>query len=153
VKALIQRVDHGEVSIRGESVGSITTGLVVFLGIEEGDERADADYLFNKISRLRIFEDTEGKMNHSLLDIGGGMLVVSQFTLLADCGKGRRPSFTRALEPAKAKVLYEYFVAAARKEIIPVATGVFQAHMRIALVNNGPVTIFLDSRNTGRGRG
>lgn len=153
MKVLIQRVDSGEVSIQGEIVGSIATGLVVFLGIEEGDGRADGDYLYNKVSRLRIFEDADGKMNHSLLDTGGGMLIVSQFTLLADCRKGRRPSFTRALEPAKAEVLYEHFVAAARKEITSVATGVFQAHMQIALVNNGPVTIFLDSRITGRGRG
>jgi len=148
MRAVIQRVDRASVIINHEEFSAIKAGIVVFLGIEKEDTKADADYILEKSINLRIFEDGEAKMNRSLLDTGSEMLVVSQFTLLGDCIKGRRPSFTKAEEPLKANELYEYFVREAQKKVKHLATGKFQEMMRIELVNNGPVTILLDSRKT-----
>jgi D-tyrosyl-tRNA(Tyr) deacylase len=146
MKAVIQRVDYATVVVDGETVGAVGKGFLVLLGVEKGDEQADADHLVDKIINLRIFEDDAGKMNLSLIDISGELLVVSQFTLLADCRKGRRPSFVNAGEPELAERLYEHFVANARTKIGKVETGTFQTLMKIELLNNGPVTILLDSR-------
>ena len=146
VRAVIQRVNFARVKIDGKTIGEIKKGFLVLLGVEKEDEEADADYLVDKIINLRVFEDDNGKMNLSLLDIAGEMLVVSQFTLLADCKKGRRPSFVNAGNPELAENLYEYFVKNTRRKVQKVATGRFQAMMEIELLNNGPVTIILDSR-------
>ncbi|HSD94153.1 MAG TPA: D-aminoacyl-tRNA deacylase [Syntrophales bacterium] len=146
MKAVIQRVDRASVSVDGNEVSRIGGGLLVLLGVEKGDSEKDADFLLDKIIHLRIFEDGEGKMNLSLLDISGELLVVSQFTLLADCRKGRRPSFTDAAEPATAAMLYEYMLVKAKEKVSKVGQGQFQAMMKVGLVNNGPVTILLDSR-------
>ena len=143
--AVVQRVASAGVSVDDHTVGEIEKGLVVFLGVAEGDEEKDADYLSDKIVNLRIFEDSNGKMNLSLLDISGEMLVVSQFTLLADCRKGRRPSFVGAARLEQADELYEYFIKGARRYVRKVATGQFQAMMKVSLVNHGPVTMILDS--------
>jgi D-tyrosyl-tRNA(Tyr) deacylase len=133
------------VTVEGEIVGSIERGLLVLLGVAQDDREDDARWLADRISGLRIFEDDQGKMNRSLEEIGGAMLVVSQFTLLGDCRKGRRPSFTGAAPPALAEQLYETFVAAVGVRGIEVATGRFRAHMDVALVNDGPVTLILES--------
>jgi D-tyrosyl-tRNA(Tyr) deacylase len=146
MKAVIQRVDRASVSVDGNEVSRIGGGLLVLLGVEKGDSEKDADFLLDKIIHLRIFEDGEGKMNRSLLDISGELLVVSQFTLLADCRKGRRPSFTDAAEPATATRLYEYLLFKAKEKVPRVGQGQFQAMMKVELVNDGPVTIVLDSR-------
>jgi D-tyrosyl-tRNA(Tyr) deacylase len=146
MKAVIQRVDHASVSIDGIEISRIGAGLLVLLGVEKGDGEKDADFLLDKMIQLRIFEDGEGKMNLSLLDVSGELLVVSQFTLLADCRKGRRPSFTDAAEPATATRLYEYMLSKAREKVTKVGQGQFQAMMNVGLVNHGPVTILLDSR-------
>ena len=143
--AVVQRVESAGVSVDEHTVGKIGAGLVVLLGVAEGDVEKDADYLSDKIVNLRIFEDSDGKMNRSLIDISGEMLVVSQFTLLADCRKGRRPSFTGAAGPEQADELYEYFVKNVRSRVEKVATGRFQAMMKVDLVNDGPVTMILDS--------
>jgi D-tyrosyl-tRNA(Tyr) deacylase len=148
MRAVIQRVDRASVKINHQELSSINEGILILLGVEREDTEADADYILEKTINLRIFEDDEGKMNRSLLDISGEMMVVSQFTLLGDCIKGRRPSFVRAEEPRKANELYEYFVREAQKKVKYLATGKFQEMMRIELVNNGPVTILLDSRKT-----
>jgi len=149
MKAVIQRVDSARVSVGEKTAGEIGKGHLVLLGVEKGDTKGDADYLADKIINLRIFEDEGGKMNLSLLDIKGALLVVSQFTLLADCSKGRRPSFTQAGEPALAQELYEHFVSAAKEKTGgKVETGEFQAMMKIDLVNNGPVTMILESRKS-----
>lgn len=143
--AVVQRVDSAGVSVDDHIVGKIGKGVVVFLGVAKGDEERDADYLSDKIVNLRIFEDSNGKMNLSLMDISGEMLVVSQFTLLANCRKGRRPSFIGAAGPEQASKLYEYFTEIARRHVEKVATGQFQAMMKVNLVNDGPVTMILDS--------
>ncbi len=146
MKVLLQRVSRAAVRVDGETVGSIGPGLLVLLGVEQGDGEADADYLADKSAELRIFPDDGGKMNRSVEDAGGEVLVVSQFTLLADCRKGRRPSFVGAAEPELASVLYEYFVEQVRNLGIVVATGRFRAMMEVALINEGPVTIVLESQ-------
>lgn len=146
MRAVIQRVSEARVEVSGEVTGRISAGLLVLLGVEKTDTSADADYLVDKTIGLRIFPDAGGKMNLSVLDTGGELLVVSQFTLYGDCRKGRRPSFDRAAGPELARELYEYFVAAARRRGITVATGVFQAAMQVTLVNSGPVTLICESR-------
>lgn len=145
MRAVVQRVKQAEVRVSGEVKGSIGKGALVLLGVERGDSRSDAVYLALKTVHLRIFQDREEKMNLSLKDVGGEMLVVSQFTLLGDCRKGRRPSFVDAAEPGRAAELYGEFVELVRGEGVEVATGEFQAMMEVGLVNDGPVTILLDS--------
>jgi len=146
MRAVIQRVKQSSVKTENRTIGQTGPGLLVLLGVAKGDRPADADYLVNKIANLRIFEDKNGKMNRSLLETGGEMMVVSQFTLLADCRKGRRPSFVNAAEPEAATELYEYFVSRTRNLGITVATGRFRAMMEVALINEGPVTIIIESR-------
>ena len=148
MRAVIQRVDRACVRINHQELSSINEGILVLLGVEKEDTGIDADYILEKTINLRIFEDDQGKMNRSLLDIGGAMMVVSQFTLLGDCAKGRRPSFVKAEEPARANTLYEYFINKASQKVNYLATGKFQEMMKIELVNNGPVTILLDSRKS-----
>src|SRR2546421_3512429 len=146
MRAVLERVSRASVTVDGQVVGQIDRGLVVLLGVEQEDTDADAQQLADKTVQLRIFDDAEGKMNLSLAEIGGAMLVVSQFTLLGDCRKGRRPSFIQAAPPESAERLYETFVAAVGAQGIRVATGKFRAMMQVELVNDGPVTILLDSR-------
>lgn len=146
MKACVQRVSSARVTVDGAVVGQIELGLVVLLGVGRQDESADADFLAQKLVGLRIFEDEQGKMNRSLEEVRGGMLVVSQFTLWGDCRKGRRPSFVEAAPPAQAESLYAHFVSAVGRLGIPVATGRFRAHMEVALVNDGPVTLNVESR-------
>ena len=148
MRAVIQRVSEAGVTVDGEVVGAIGPGLLVLLGVGTGDDEAAVDFLVEKIINLRIFEDEEGKLNRSLADLGLSMLVVSQFTLWADCRKGRRPSFIRAAPPVEAERLYAYFVERTAAAGIAVATGRFQAMMKVRLVNDGPVTILLDSEKT-----
>lgn len=145
MRAVVQRVTEARVDVAGQTTGEIGAGLLVLLGVARDDTSDDAQYLAEKITNLRIFDDTEGKMNRSLLDIHGSMLVVSQFTLYGDVRRGRRPSYSDAAEPEKANSLYEEFVKRASL-IIHVETGIFQAMMKVSLVNDGPVTILLDSR-------
>ncbi|HHU70234.1 MAG TPA: D-tyrosyl-tRNA(Tyr) deacylase [Thermoanaerobacterales bacterium] len=145
MRAVIQRVSRGRVSVQNETVGEIGTGLVVLLGIGNSDTEQDADYLVDKIVNLRIFEDDSGKLNKSLLDIKGELMVVSQFTLYGDCRKGRRPSFTQAALPDKAEELYGLFIKKALQHRIRVETGQFQKEMLVEIFNDGPVTILLDS--------
>jgi D-tyrosyl-tRNA(Tyr) deacylase len=145
MKAVIQRVRKCSVKTENRTIGQTGPGLLVLLGIAKGDSTADADYLVNKIANLRIFEDENRKMNRSLSETGGEMMVVSQFTLLADCRKGRRPSFVKAAEPEVATELYDYFVSRVRDLGITVATGHFRAMMEVALINEGPVTIIIES--------
>ena len=146
MRACIQRVSRAQVDVGGETVGSIEHGLLVLLGVADGDNEAAARLLAGKLCELRIFDDEAGKMNHSLRDTGGAMLVVSQFTLLADCRKGRRPSYIGAAAPDVAERLYLILVDRVRQQGITVATGKFRAHMTVSLVNDGPVTILLDTR-------
>ena len=146
MRSVVQRVDRAEIRVGEKCVSLIAKGILVFLGIQRWDEEKDADYLSDKIIHLRIFEDVKGKMNLSLLDIKGEMLVVSQFTLLGDCRKGRRPSFTQAENPDRARALYNYFVKRSKEKVKCCAEGEFRAMMTVELVNNGPVTILLDSR-------
>ena len=146
MRAVVQRIMEAQVSIEGQIVGKIERGFLVFLGVGKEDQEDDADYLAAKIPQLRVFEDDEGKFNLSLLDIGGEILVVSQFTLFGDCRKGRRPSFTEAADPQRAQKLYHHFIATLQENEITVATGEFQARMEVALVNDGPVTLLLDSK-------
>jgi D-tyrosyl-tRNA(Tyr) deacylase len=148
MRAVIQRVDRASVKINHQDLSSINEGILVFLGVEKQDTGVDADYILEKTINLRIFEDEQEKMNLSLLDVNGAMMVVSQFTLLADCVKGRRPSFVKAEEPARANELYEYFIKKASQKVNNLATGKFQEMMKIELINNGPVTILLDSRKS-----
>ncbi len=147
MKALLQRVTEASVSVAGEVAGSIGQGLVVLLGVAEGDNEQDARYLAGKTVNLRIFADDTGKFNLSALDTSSEILVISQFTLLADTQKGRRPSFTSAAPPDQAERLFDYYVAQVRNTGLKVATGRFQTHMQVAIHNDGPVTIMLDSRD------
>lgn len=145
MRAVIQRVSRAKVSVGGETVGEVKKGVLVLLGVSRQDSEKEAVYLVEKILNLRIFEDAEDKMNLSLLEIQGEMLVVSQFTLYGDARKGRRPSFIEAAPPDEANRLYEFFVAEAKKQIAKVETGRFQAMMDVELTGDGPVTILLDS--------
>jgi D-aminoacyl-tRNA deacylase len=146
MRAVVQRVKGATVKVDGKTVGEIEDGLMVLLGVARDDTEEDANYLLDKTLNLRIFSDAQGKMNLSLLDIGGALLVVSQFTLYGDVRRGRRPSYIEAAEPEKANALYEYLVCQARNKEIRVETGIFQAMMQVNLTNDGPVTILLDSR-------
>lgn len=145
MRMLIQRVSEAAVTVDGRTAGSIRTGLLVFLGVGRNDTSAGADYLVDKLLGLRVFPDEAGKMNRSVSEACGALLIVSQFTLYGDCRKGRRPSFDQAAPPELAHSLYDYFVQAARRGPVPVETGVFQAAMEVKLVNQGPVTILIDS--------
>jgi len=146
MRAVVQRVKRASVTVDGEVLSSIGEGLLVLLGVAEGDAEADADFLADKVANLRIFRDDEGKMNRSVLDVGGAVIAVSQFTLMGDARKGRRPSFVHACEPERANALYEYFCAKVRDLGLTCGTGKFQAMMDVELVNDGPVTILLDSK-------
>lgn len=146
MRAVIQRVSNSSVSISGKIIGKIEKGLLVFLGVGKNDTEKDAEYLANKIVNLRIFEDENGKMNRSLIEIGGRMLVVPQFTLYSDCSKGRRPSFVEASEPKKANRLYEHFAYLVSQKKIQVEKGKFQEMMSVSLVNDGPVTFIINSK-------
>ena len=145
MRLVIQRVKESKVTVKGSTTGSIRSGLLVLIGISREDTRADADYMLDKLLGLRIFPDDSGKMNRNIGESGGALLLVSQFTLYGDCRKGRRPSFDRAAPPEQAQPLYEYFVESARRGTVPVETGIFQASMEVHLINDGPVTILLDS--------
>ena len=146
MRAVVQRVSRAKVTVAGEITGEIGLGLMILLGVADDDTQEDAGYLAEKLFGLRIFPDEEGKMNRSLVEAGGAMLVVSQFTLFGDCRKGRRPSFIKAARPEQAVDLYKAFVAEVRGRGITVATGRFQEHMDVELVNDGPVTLLIDSR-------
>lgn len=151
MKACIQRVREARVTVDEDIVGQIERGLLVLLGVGQQDQERDAEYLASKLVGLRIFDDDQGKMNRCLSDIGGGMLVVSQFTLWGDCRKGRRPSFVKAAAPEVAEQLYEYFCQVVQGLGIVVAQGRFRASMQVALVNDGPVTLNVDSRPPSTG--
>lgn len=146
MRAVVQRVTRASVKVDGEVVGEIGHGVVILLGIARDDSEKDATYLVEKIAALRIFDDEEGRMNRSVKDIAGGLLVVSQFTLYGDVRRGLRPSWIEAAQPEMAEPLYNYFVAQAKKLARQIATGSFRAMMQVELVNDGPVTILLDSR-------
>ncbi|WP_300670482.1 D-aminoacyl-tRNA deacylase [Desulfoluna sp.] len=146
MRAVVQRVSESAVRVEGEVTGTIKSGLMVLLGVGRGDSEKEALYLADKISGLRIFEDEAGKMNLSLSDVGGAMLVVSQFTLYGDCSRGRRPSFIDAAPPAEADKLYNAFIEAVRFKGISVETGRFQTHMEVSLTNDGPVTLIVESK-------
>jgi len=146
MRAVVQRVIRSRVLVDGEITGDINKGLMILLGVEDEDTETDANYMAEKIAGLRIFEDAEGKMNLSLADVGGAMLVVSQFTLLGDCRKGRRPSFIRAARPEEADRLYRHYVEVCQGMGIRVEEGVFRAEMLVQIENDGPVTLILDSR-------
>jgi D-tyrosyl-tRNA(Tyr) deacylase len=145
MRAVIQRVSQASVKVEGSVLGEIGPGLLALLGIAKPDTAADAEFLADKILNLRVFPDQAGKMNRSLLDTGGALLVVSQFTLYGDCRKGRRPSFDDAAPAEQARPLYEHFIEVARRSGLRVETGVFQAHMDVSLVNDGPVTLLVES--------
>ncbi|MFR5000772.1 MAG: D-aminoacyl-tRNA deacylase [Slackia sp.] len=145
MRALIQRVSRAHVDIEGETVGSINAGYAILLGVGHEDTEQEADRLWSKIAKMRIFEDENGKTNVNLADAHGDVLIVSQFTLYADCKRGNRPSFTGAAAPDRARELYEYFVGKAREDVERVETGSFGAMMRVELVNEGPFTIWLDT--------
>jgi D-aminoacyl-tRNA deacylase len=150
MRLVIQRVREARVVVDSSSTGTISTGLLLFIGISKEDTPADADYLLDKVIHLRLFADDAGKMNRTVQEVGGSLLLVSQFTLYADCRKGRRPSFDQAAPPEQAQALYNYFVESARKGPVPVQTGIFQATMQVHLVNDGPVTILIDSTDRPR---
>ncbi len=145
MRALLQRVSHASVTVDSSVVGEIGSGLLILLGLAKPDNTANAEFLVDKILNLRVFTDAAGKMNLSLLDTGGALLIVSQFTLYGDCRKGRRPGFDAAAPAEQARALYESFVELARSRGVRVETGVFQAHMEVALVNDGPVTLLLET--------
>ena len=146
MRAVLQRVSRAAVEVDFACVGRIDRGWLVLLGVARGDQEADAAWLAEKVANLRGFEDEQGKMNRSVLDVQGGILVVSQFTLLGDCRGGRRPSFTAAAEPGEAERLYDHFAGLLTQTGVTVATGVFRAMMKVELINDGPVTFLLDSR-------
>jgi D-tyrosyl-tRNA(Tyr) deacylase len=149
MRAVVQRVSQANVTVDGEVVGRTKAGrpgLLILLGVGKGDEIADVDYLVRKICGLRIFEDEQGRMNRSVQEVDGSLLVVSQFTLFGDCRKGRRPSFVAAKAPEEAEALVEHFVRASRGELSHVETGKFRTHMRVESINDGPVTLLLDSK-------
>lgn len=149
IRAVVQRVKWAKVEVEEEIVGKIEKGLLVFLGVGKDDDQKDLEWMTNKIPNLRIFEDENEKMNKSLLDVGGQLLVVSQFTLYGDCRRGRRPSFTFAADPKKAKEMYETFCEILKKKYsIKVEKGIFQADMKVSLLNDGPVTMLLESKGT-----
>ncbi len=145
MRAVVQRVTYAKVEVDGAAVGEIGPGLLVLLGVAKGDTTADADFLAAKVAQLRIFSDDAGKMNRSVAEAGGAMLVVSQFTLYGDCRKGRRPSFDQAALPEDARRLYEYYVDVTRRMGMKVETGIFQADMAVSLLNDGPVTLIVES--------
>jgi len=145
MRLVVQRVREASVEVDGEVIGRIGRGLLVLVGVGKGDGESDAAYLAEKVVNLRIFDDEEGKMNRSLLEVGGGVLAVSQFTLYGDVRKGRRPSFERAAPPAEAERLFDYFVGELKKRAPEVATGRFGARMQVSLVNDGPVTLILEN--------
>ncbi len=146
MRAVWQRVKEAKVSVDGRVHGSIGHGALVFIGMESGDTTKDLDYIVDKCVNLRLFEDEQGRFNRSIVDVGGQILMVSQFTLLGDCRKGRRPSFSRAMEPGEAKRMYKLAIKKVRSRGIRCEEGVFQAHMEVSLINDGPVTVLLDSR-------
>ncbi|MDR2101728.1 MAG: D-tyrosyl-tRNA(Tyr) deacylase [Treponema sp.] len=148
MRAVVQRIRNARVLSEGRVSGELAAGLLVYLGVAEGDTEKDAEYLAEKIGTLRIFEDQEGKMNLAVAEAGGGVLTISQFTLLADARKGRRPSYSKAAPPDRAKALYEYFMEKIRARGLPCESGVFQTHMMVSYTNDGPVTILLDSKKT-----
>ncbi len=148
MRAVLQRVSRASVEVDGRCVGRIGPGWLVLLGVERGDTEADAAWIADKVLNLRAFEDEQGKMNRSVAEVNGGLLVVSQFTLLADCRAGRRPSFTSAAEPGEAEGLYEHCADLLAQSGLEVAKGVFRAMMKVELVNDGPVTLLIDSRKT-----
>ena len=145
MRAVVQRVKSASVTVDGERVSEIGAGVLIFLGVAHEDTTKELEYIANKVANLRIFEDAAGKMNCSLLETGGAALVVSQFTLYGDCRKGRRPSFINAARPEVANALYEEFITALEKRNVPTQGGTFQAMMEVQLINDGPVTILLDS--------
>jgi D-aminoacyl-tRNA deacylase len=145
MRLLVQRVSSARVLVNSSTIGSIRTGLLVFIGVGRADTQEDADYLLDKVTQLRIFPDSEKRMNLNLEQAAGALLLVSQFTLFADCRRGRRPGFDRAAPPEQARILYDYFVDRAKHLSIPVETGIFQEAMQVELVNEGPVTIWIDS--------
>lgn len=149
MKAVIQRVNSASVEVDGEVVGRINTGLLAYVGVCKGDTEKDAGAIARKIAELRIFEDDAGKMNLSVKEIGGAVLIISNFTIAGNCRKGRRPSFDTAAEPAKANKLYELVAETIRQSGLQVETGIFQAHMHIKSINNGPVTFILDTKKEG----
>ncbi|MDY6825725.1 MAG: D-aminoacyl-tRNA deacylase [Bacillota bacterium] len=148
MRAVVQRTRKANVEVEGKIISAITGGLVIFLGVGKADEQADANYLADKIAGLRIFEDQAGLMNLSIKEKGGEILCISQFTLLGDCRKGRRPGFSDAAFPEKANILYDYFCEKLRQHSLTVAVGRFQSHMLVSIENDGPVTILLDSKKT-----
>jgi D-tyrosyl-tRNA(Tyr) deacylase len=150
MRAVVQRVSRAQVTVDHNVTGTIGVGLLILLGVTHGDSSSDADYLVDKIIHLRVFADEAGKMNRSLIDVGGSLLVVSQFTLYGDCRKGRRPGFDAVAPAETARALYEYFVETACRRGVPVQTGVFQAHMDVELVNDGPVTLILETNESAR---
>jgi D-tyrosyl-tRNA(Tyr) deacylase len=148
MRAVLQRVREARVEANGTVLGAIGIGLLVLLGVSRNDSKDDADYLAEKIPRLRIFPDDQGRMNRSVTEVGGAVLVVSQFTLYGDCRRGRRPDFDEAAPPGEARLLYEHFVERLRASTLKIETGVFQASMQVVLVNDGPVTLLLESKKT-----
>jgi D-tyrosyl-tRNA(Tyr) deacylase len=148
MRIVLQRVKNARVDVASETVGSIGVGSLILLGVTQTDKEEDADYLADKVVKLRIFPDEAGRMNRSLLEVGGSLLVVSQFTLYGDCRKGRRPSFDEAAPAEQARALYGYFIQRLKSSNIAVETGVFQAEMEIHLINDGPVTFILDSKRS-----
>ena len=146
MKVLVQRVKKAAVEVEGKTVAKVSAGLLVFIGVEKGDDRSQAEYLSTKVANLRIFEDDNQKMNLSALDVGGEIIVVSQFTLAGDCSRGNRPGFDNAARPEDAKPLYEYFSDCLRDKGLHVENGIFQADMQVSLINDGPVTFILERK-------